>query len=247
LCGAKPPQTARALCHAVRAEVQRVAGEGAPWQAVLDDVRCNATRLWTALPAAEQRRVVRHLRPYWDVHRFRVAPQVEAAAARLRADGRFTSLAASLQMAWIDGTDCMVRLRPRRAPAGAAIDCRVQAVVVTTGPAHGSVLSANPALASLARQGLLRADPAGLGLDVDGDSRALGTNGIASADLLVSGPLARGRFGELMGLPQVAGHADHVARAVAAFFAARADAGNEAVQRGVASYPPTSNAIYTAA
>jgi uncharacterized NAD(P)/FAD-binding protein YdhS len=60
---------------------------------------------------------------------------------------------------------------------------------------------------------------------VDAQSHAIGQSGIARRDLLVAGPLARGRFGELMGLPQVSEHAETVAAAAAAYVAERAVAG----------------------
>ncbi len=222
--GTAPPlRTARALSRAVRRQVAVAAGEGKPWQAVFDDVRSHAGRLWSALSQVEQRRLVRHLRPFWDVHRFRVAPQVEAAVERLRSAGRFRSMAASLVAARWDADGLMVTLRRRG--SAALQEAAFDAVVVTTGPAHGSALRLNPALASLAAQGLLRADPAGLGIEVDAQSHAIGQSGIARRDLLVAGPLARGRFGELMGLPQVSEHAETVAAAAAAYVAERAVAG----------------------
>jgi uncharacterized NAD(P)/FAD-binding protein YdhS len=46
---------------------------------------------------------------------------------------------------------------------------------------------------------------------VDAYSRAIGRDGRAIPNLLISGPAARGYFGELMGLPQVADHAAAVA------------------------------------
>ena len=214
-----PPRSARGLCGLVRAQVRLAATEGAPWQAVFDDIRTNAGRLWSALPEAEQRRVVRHLRPFWDVHRFRVSPQAETAIARLRDAGQFTSMAASLAGANWDGTELAVRLRPRRTAADQAITWVGDAVVVTTGPAHGGALISNPALASLSQQGLVRADRVGLGLDVDWDSHAIGADGHVRETLLVVGPLARGRFGELMGLPQVSEHAEAVATEVARLIA----------------------------
>jgi uncharacterized NAD(P)/FAD-binding protein YdhS len=209
-----PPTTALGLSRAVREQVRQATRRGIPWQSVFDDVRANAGRLWGALPVAEQRRLVRHLRPFWDVHRFRLSPQAEAAIARLRAAGQFHAITASLDGADWDGEALSVHIRLRRAHP---TTLRVDAAVVTTGPAHGSILHTNPALAALSRQGLIRADGAGLGLEVDQHSRAVGQDGTSVRQLFIAGPLARGRFGELMGLPQVANHAAAVALAAAAF------------------------------
>jgi uncharacterized NAD(P)/FAD-binding protein YdhS len=206
-----PPRTARGLVRLVRREVANAAAAGLPWQLVFDDVRLHGGRLWTALPEAEQRRIVRHIRPYWDVHRFRVAPQIEAAIGRMRATGQFHAEAASLQGATWDGHRIGLRLRPRQGDGATEVVRTADVVVNTTGPAHGTALTGNKALAALLRQGLLRPDRVGLGIDVDVRSRAVGIGETARADLLVAGPLARGRFGELMGLPQVSEHALAVA------------------------------------
>ena len=209
-----PCATALALCRAVRAQVRDAAAGGQPWQAVFDDVRANARRLWADLDDAQRRRVVRHLRPFWDVHRFRVAPQAEAAIATLRQAGQFRSLAARLVGATWDGSTITVQLRARR--SSMPITVAAGAVVVTTGPDHTGALAANPVLASLAECGLIRPDGAGLGLAVDDASRAIGVDHTARPTLLVAGPLARGHFGELMGLPQVSEHARAVAGTAAA-------------------------------
>jgi uncharacterized NAD(P)/FAD-binding protein YdhS len=211
-----PSRTALGLARAVRAQVRVAAAEGQPWQAVFDDIRANASRHWGALGQAERRRLVRHLRPFWDVHRFRVAPQLEAAIERLRESGRFEAVAASLLDAPWDGQALQVTLKPRYSAPGTTRCVVADAVVITTGPAHGAVIGGNPALASLAQTGLVRADRIGLGLEVDSQNRAVGVDGTVRADLLVVGPLARGTVGELMGLPQVSEHAEIVAGAVAA-------------------------------
>jgi len=63
--------------------------------------------------------------------------------------------------------------------------------------------------------GRLEADPLGLGIAVDPQSRVLNHAGNPDDRLWVAGPLARERFGELMGLPQVLTHAENVARSLA--------------------------------
>jgi uncharacterized NAD(P)/FAD-binding protein YdhS len=211
---ASPPcRTALGLCRAVRAQVRAAGEQGQPWQAVFDDIRANARRVWGALDVTERRRLLRHLRPFWDVHRFRIAPQAEQTIARLRAGGQFRALAATLRDASWDGARLHLRLHQRGAPSGRMITVAADAVIVATGPAHDTAIAANPALASLALAGLIRPDAVGLGLDTDASNRAIGAGGVALSTLLVAGPLARGQVGELMGLPQVSDHAAQVAEA----------------------------------
>ncbi|MBC7153588.1 MAG: hypothetical protein H5U19_03035 [Rhodobacteraceae bacterium] len=88
-------------------------------------------------------------------------------------------------------------------------------IVVTTGPAHGSILRKSPVLSALAQEGLVAADPLGLGLAVTDGCRAIGSNGAVSERLFVVGPLARGSVGELMGLPEVTRHGQRVAGLIA--------------------------------
>lgn len=209
------PDTARGLSGEVRAALGAAQSVGLPWQAVFDDVRAHAPRLWSALSLAERRRFLRHLRVWWDVHRYRLAPQVEAVIRRKRKDGSLEVLGASLTGVRRGEDRIEVTLRPRSAPRGTEIHRAVDVIVIATGPAHAAAIEQNPALAALARQGLIRADPTDLGLDVDGRSRALGLDGLPNPTLLVVGPLARARLGELMGLPQVSEHAEEVAAQVA--------------------------------
>lgn len=102
---------------------------------MIDQVRAQGYDLWHVLPVAERRRLVRHLRPYWDVHRFRIAPQVEAVLDAAIASGRLDILAGSVADARIEGEFILCILQPRhqRQP----LERRYDAVVVTTGPAHG--------------------------------------------------------------------------------------------------------------
>jgi uncharacterized NAD(P)/FAD-binding protein YdhS len=209
--GSPPCYTALELCRAVRAEIRAAAREGVSWQAVIDDVRSNARRLWASLNVVERRRLLQHVRPYWDVHRFRIAPQAEATISSMRASGQFTSLAASLRGSTWDGARIRVPVHKRGTAVGDIIEIEADAVIVTTGPAHNGVIAANPGLASLARAGLVRADATGLGLDVDAFNRAIGADGVAVPALFVVGPLARGQIGELMGVPEVSVHAEEVA------------------------------------
>lgn len=214
------PEGLAALVRQVR---RQVAETPLPWQAVFDDVRANGQSLWRGLGDADRRRFLRHLRVYWDSHRYRIAPQIEKVLIDRQRDKTLEVLAASLVSAAREDGKISLLVRPRRAAAEAVRALKADHVIVTTGPAHGTVVEQNPALRSLAGLGLLRADELGLGVKVDGLGQVVGADGVGQATLLVVGPLARAQYGELMGLPQVAAQPAAVAAHVAAYLAAGAE------------------------
>lgn len=209
---APPALSARALLRRIRQAVDGARAQGVGWQAVIDRVQEQGGSIWRALPPAERRRLLRLLRPYWEAHRFRIAPQVEAVLEQRLAEGTLAFRAASIVAAAPDAAGGFaLRLRHGRGAEGGRFD----AVVVATGPDHAGVAGSQPFLAGLAAAGHLQADALGLGLMVDTQSRAIAADGRPSGTLLVAGPLARGTFGDLMGVPQVTEHAVLIAREVA--------------------------------
>lgn len=205
----RPILSARLLTRRIREAIRQAAVFDVSWHAVLDAVRAQAFTIWRNLPVAERRRVVRHLRPFWDVHRFRIAPQVENAIDAAVLTGRLEILAASV--AAVSYHEGRIRAALRLGHGRGTRVRDFDAVVVTTGPAHGGILDSQPFLSRLASEGLIHADPARLGIACDEGSRALDQADRPVEGLYIAGPLARGTFGELMGLPQVSEHAKAVA------------------------------------
>lgn len=215
-----PIHTAGDLVRRIRAAVAEAVAAGKSWHCVLDQVRLQGSAIWRSLPLTERARLLRHLRPFWDVHRFRIAPQVEAVLDRRIAERRLAIRLASLKAITREGDNIRASLRDRR--RGALEERTFDALIVATGPAHGSVFASNPALAALEAHGLARPDPLRLGIDVTPEGAAIGADGTARETLLVAGPLARGTMGELMGLPDVTHYAVRIAGAVADALGARA-------------------------
>lgn len=216
-----PARTAGALLRRIRAAVAQAVAAGKSWHCVLDQVRLQGSTIWNALPLHERARLLRHLRPFWDVHRFRIAPQVEEVLDQRIAAGTLRLRAASLQSVERSGEAIAVSFRDRR--TGAVTQEVFDAVLTATGPAHGRVFADNPVLAALERAGLARPDPLRLGIEVTGDGRAIGRDGAPTPDLFVAGPLARGTVGELMGLPDVTNYAIRIAETLAARLEADTD------------------------
>ena len=215
-----PAPTARALVRRIRSAVAADAAFGHSWHATLDRVREQGQSAWRGLSAGERARLVRHLRAFWDVHRFRVAPQVEEVLDAQVARGKLTYRGRTSGPRRRGGGRHRRRIPPAAARPTSCSD-RFDSVVVTTGPSHADVLRTNPVLRSLAAAGLLCPDPLGLGLQVSDHCHAVDAAGAVSPSLLVAGPLARGHVGELMGVPEVTAHAETVAHTIGARFSAQ--------------------------
>ena len=82
---AGPGATARGLLRRVRTEVAVCQAQGSDWRTVVDSLRPVTQTLWRSLGDSERARFVRHLAPRWDVHRHRVAPQIDGLLQELRA------------------------------------------------------------------------------------------------------------------------------------------------------------------
>ncbi|MEO3988964.1 FAD/NAD(P)-binding protein [Pseudocitrobacter cyperus] len=213
--------TLRQRLRQIREDIARAAVSGLPWQVVLDEVRSQGQSIWQQLSEREQRQFLRHLRRFWDVHRYRIAPQVADAIASREQAGLLTVLAARLKTVTAKENHLRLQLAVR---GDALRDLNVDYLILTTGPAHATLTESQPFLRDLRAQGLIRPDVLGLGIDVDARSQTLNAQGEPSTTFLVSGPAARGRFGELMGLPQVADHAQAVARELLLTLSARCPA-----------------------
>ena len=81
----------RVLMRALRDDVAYKATRGISWQAVIDAFRPAVSSLWTAMPDADRRRFLRHLRSLWLVHRHRMAPDVAELLAKLKRESRLSA------------------------------------------------------------------------------------------------------------------------------------------------------------
>jgi uncharacterized NAD(P)/FAD-binding protein YdhS len=189
------------------AELVRDVRARSPWRASVDGLRPYSIGLWRGLSEAEQRRFLRHLRPWWDVHRHRIAPQAAARIEGLRSAGRLEVVAGRIRR--VEGGTVTIARR-----GGGELERRFAAVINCTGPEGGIERVADPLIRQLLASGRARPDRLGLGLDVDEGSRVLG--GGPSPALYAVGPLARGAFWEIVAVPDIRGQAAGVARAIAA-------------------------------
>ncbi|EWY36490.1 beta-lactamase [Skermanella stibiiresistens SB22] len=207
------PLRITALTRRIRDEVRRGTADGYDWRSILDALRPHLRRIWSRLPRDERRRFLRHVRPWWDVHRHRMAPQVAGILERERDSGRLTVLAGRLRSLTpeTDGLAAVVTPRGGSAeiplPAGWVINC--------SGPACDYARISHPLVRSLLDGGLARPDPLGLGLDVTPDAVVIGADGVPTDGLFALGPVTRGTFWEITAVPELRAACAETARSLA--------------------------------
>jgi len=192
------PPTVRALLHAVRRQIRADARAGESWDAAFDHLRDMVGQVWPGMAVAEKRRFFRQLRPWYDTHRFRVAPQNAVIVAAAEARGQVRFRAASIEGVASDGPDAPLRIALRERRAAAARTSVYDRVINCSG-VDSTHPSAIPLYAALLERGMISIDPSGVGLAVDGRYRAIDRDGNAAPRLRLVGPPTLGARGDPLG------------------------------------------------
>lgn len=184
------------------------------WRTAMDELRPQTQTLWKALNKTEKARFLRHLRPWWDVHRHRIAPEIAARLDALGAEGRFESAACTILGAEQRYGRVQVSLRPRGTDKVVRIE--VARVVNCAGSEGDLARTENPLLRSLLAAGSIRADAQKLGIDTGRNGEAIGADGFVTPGLYALGPVARGRLWEATAVPELRAQAAAMAALIGA-------------------------------
>lgn len=184
--------------------------QGLGWQPVIDALRPLSRGIWSSLSAAERRRFLRHLRPWFDSHRHRLPPEQAASLASMMSDGRLQLRAGRI----IGATDCgdmlVIEHQPRgrsetrRDPYRWVINCTGAS---TNGRSHHSLEG------RLMELGLLMVDEHGLGFSCDTDGAVRGRHGVVPSLHLI-GPACRSQSFDHTAIAELRHQAAHIAQRI---------------------------------
>lgn len=184
--------------RALVAETERSGGD---WRSVVDGLRPYNQRIWQSWSEHTRRQFLRHLRPWWNIHRHRLPPELHDRLARAVDTGQVRLVAAEFVGVERNGDGVRAGIRPRGTTERKTIDI---ARVYDCGGVSVDVLgSSNPVIRDLVANGQARPDPLHIGLDVDDHCAVVASDGKASQRLLAVGPLTRGRFFEIEAVPDI--------------------------------------------
>ncbi len=187
-------------------------GGSAGWRAVVDGLRPQTPGLWQAFSEVERRRFLRHVRPYWDTVRHRVAPSVAQRLEELFRSGALRPRAARLLRVEANAAGVRAWLKDRG--AGREECLSVAAIVNCTGPREDYAGAVSPLVDELFRGGAARPGPLGLGLDTGPDGSLTGADGAGSTVLSTLGPPRKGSLWETLAVPEIRSQARDLALAI---------------------------------
>ena len=200
------------LASIVREILARVAwmkSNGYCWRLAVDSMRPVSNQLWTGLAPGEQRRFLRHLKPYWEPHRHRMAPDMARRIQSLRSQGRLSVLAG--QIAGISQkSDCIEVLVALR--DGMEERLIVDRVINCTGIVEHYNENPRPLIRSLIADGEATANDLGIGFRTDSRGALRNSAGSAAQVLFTLGPPRRGELFETTAVPEIRAQAAELAR-----------------------------------
>jgi len=182
------------------------------WRRLMEGLRPVTAELWSQADIDIRSRWLRHLRPWWDVHRHRIAEPIAAVLEGLEDEGRLRILAGRLGGALEDQHGVAAHWRSRG--GGPAEPLRGRWLIDCSGPGHDPAQDA--LTGPLIADGRARLDPLRLGLDLDAVGRVLDRSGRPNPRLLVLGPPARAAFWETIAVPDIRRRIEDVAAALSA-------------------------------
>ena len=176
------------------------------WQAAVDGLRPHSSAIWQAFGEEEQKRFLRHAWPWWSAHRHRIATEVAARLKELVGSGQLEVAAGRIRSMreTADGVEVEIARRGRDKTETRSF----YTIVNCTGPLGAMARTESAILRQMLDDKLIAVDPLGIGLDVDGRDRA-------GDKVWALGPMTKGKYWEIIAVPDIRGQAAAVAADIA--------------------------------
>ena len=202
ICGLESfPPTAHGLLRWVRRQTETAEVRGFDWRLVVDSLRPFTQQIWQSLPYAERQRFLRHLRPYWEVHRHRLAPEIDVLVASEISSGQILIHSGRITAFHEKSKGVEISYRDRK--SGKLESLRVECAFNCTGPEVDCRKVRDPLLKDLLSRKLACPSPLFLGLQVSEAGALIDSHGRASDLIYTIGPARKGALWETTAVPEI--------------------------------------------
>lgn len=170
---------------------------GGDWREVMIALRPLAGLLWEQIRLPERKQFLRHLLPYWNIHRHRIHADIAYLLETLVEKKQLHILAGRVQ--GVKRHEALVKLRQSQK----ITTLPVKWVINCLGPALTLTDNKSPLIEALLKKRIALLDPLALGLDVDSKGALKDSSHQASKHCYVIGSLRRGALWESSAVPDI--------------------------------------------
>lgn len=193
----------------IRERLKIYADSSVDWRNVIDAVRHQVPLIWTYLSTDEKKIFLRHLRPFWEIHRHRIPEESYAIIEDRIKLGQINVIAGRIaNVIHENDLSATAFIRPRGEKTEKTL--KVNKIINCTGPQSDFRKIDQPLIRDLAEKGWLQADELNLGLSVSQDGQLVGRSGVVVPNIFTIGSLRKGAMWECTALREITLQADHL-------------------------------------
>ncbi|WP_210466607.1 FAD/NAD(P)-binding protein [Rufibacter roseolus] len=185
----------------LRKEISKAAQEGYSWHSVVDALRDSLSSIWQNFSLQEKKQFLRHVKPYWEIHRHRMPLSSSFMLRQLQEKGQLEVKAASLVDLHANGEMAQAKIRKRHSTDTQTLE--VAMVINCTGPLCDYTKSQHPLIQQLLEQGLMQADELKMGITATKEGNVLNAAGLPVENLFAIGPPLKGMLYESTALREI--------------------------------------------
>lgn len=175
----------------------------------VDKLRPHTQKLWKSLSTEEKRTFLSQHAPTWNVTRHRIAVSIHEKLTDQLDCGALKLLRGSIETIAPNDEDIEVVLRT---DTDEPTTLRGDLVINCTGPQSYFSKTGLPLFDNLLEKGLVCSDPLDMGILVDDDFAAIGSDGASAHQLFAIGPLLKGSLWETTAVPELRGQTMRLAQ-----------------------------------
>ncbi len=191
------PQNLRQLVRYLRAHSKKLVKSGGDWRSIINAFRLLVPQIWAQTSISDRARFLRHVLPYWNIHRHRVHSKLADILADLKERGQLEIIAGRVLA--VENGAAKIKLRH----SGVAKVINATWLINCMGPSL-SVKSFNkPLEQGLLQRGLAKLDDLQIGFSVAADGALLNAEGQASTILYAVGPPRKSICWESGAVPEI--------------------------------------------
>jgi uncharacterized NAD(P)/FAD-binding protein YdhS len=191
------PINLRAMVKAIRLESRKLMAQGGDWRAIINKLRAHLPGIWAKMDVSCKKRFIRHVLPYWNIHRHRVNEKISDVLAELRLYGQLEVIAGRVESLCDQQAVVAVRhvKKKRKLNILHIINCMGSSSEVV--PGEQLLLNA------LLERGSIQYDPLRLGFAATSQFQLKTAKGKILPSCYTLGPPMRGELWECVAVPEI--------------------------------------------